>query len=49
MTPSTDDEWNWKHPMAYLVWQMNTELPLGLGVEELATKPGAGSQITGFG
>ena len=32
MTPNTDDEWNWKHPLGCLVWQMDTDLPLGLGV-----------------
>ena len=41
MTPSTDDEWNWKYTMGYLVWQMDTDLPLGLGVQELSAKPGS--------
>ena len=47
MTPSTDDEWNWKHPMGCPVWKVDTDLPVGLGVYELPAKPGSRAQITG--
>ena len=47
MTPITDNEWNWKHPMGYPVWQMDKDLTLGLGVLEMAAKMGSMAQITG--
>ena len=47
MTLSTDDEWNWKHALGYLIWKMDTDLPLVLGVYELYAKHGSGAQITG--
>ena len=47
MTASTDDERNWKHPLGCLVWQMYKDLPLALGVLEIAAKPGSEAQMLG--
>ena len=33
--------------MGYLAWLMDTDIPLGLGVKDLAAKPGSGAEITG--
>ncbi|ERE73408.1 aphrodisin-like protein [Cricetulus griseus] len=43
MTLISDDKWNCKKNLAYLGQQMDPQLPLGLGMWEIAVKIGSGA------
>ena len=47
MTPSSDNEWNWKHALGYLFWQMDSDVSLGFGVQEHYANLDHGAPITG--